>query len=157
MTIRPEEVTRVVVEYPRQKSQSFIFEPTGRGTNVRPLYPNLRTYSVQYLKGTADLYLRALTSMACESYETGFAAMDSIRNLQPFSRIAIETNDSTRNVLLNLYPKGPLISSEFSPPVHRMFIDMIPGDFLLVQYSVIKGMLRGYDFFFEGDGQELIF
>jgi hypothetical protein len=33
------------------------------------------------------------------------------------------------------------------PPVHRLFLQKTPGDFVLVQYDVIKGMLRGYDFF----------
>ncbi|MDX1478158.1 MAG: hypothetical protein R3301_10675 [Saprospiraceae bacterium] len=157
MPMQPDEITRVVVEYPRQKSQSFILEADKGTYEVTPLYPDLRTYPDRPRSGAADLYLRALTGMACESYETNYAAVDSIRSLQPFSRIAIVCQDSTRNALLHLYPKGPLVHSEFSPAVHRFFVDLIPGDFMVAQHGVIREMLRGYDFFFEGEDQELIF
>ncbi|MDX1407045.1 MAG: DUF4340 domain-containing protein, partial [Saprospiraceae bacterium] len=157
ISIRPEEITRVVVEYPRQKSQSFILESERGDYRVSPLYPDLRTYPKDARKGAADMYLRALTGLACESYESQFVVIDSVRNLQPFSRIAIACQDSTKNALINLYPKGPLVESEFSPAAHRFFVDMIPGDFMLAQHGVIKGILRGYDFFYQGREQELIF
>jgi hypothetical protein len=48
------------------------------------------------------------------------------------------------------------VYTQFSPPVHRLFIERVPGDFVLAQFEVIKGMLRGYDFF-TGIETELIF
>jgi hypothetical protein len=48
------------------------------------------------------------------------------------------------------------VYTQFSPPVHRLFIERVQGDFVLAQFEVIKGMLRGYDFF-AGIETELIF
>ena len=156
MPIGPDDIHRLTVDYPRQQSQSFILEATRRGYTVQPLYPGIRDYPTKYRKGTGDAFVRALANAACEAYETNYNRKDSIRGLQPFMRIAITARDTAQNLDLRIYPKGKIVQSEFAPPVHRLLIDMVPGDFILVQYDVIKGMLRGYDYFFEGTEQQLI-
>ena len=157
LNISQENVQRVEVTYPKQNGQSFVLTQQNGDYEVNPMFPGLRNYPSQYRNGTAQNYLRELVNAACESFDNNYALADSIRSLQPFSTIAIHMEDSTQNVTLNLYPKGNPIYSEFSGPIHRLMIDMQPGDFLLAQYQVIKGFLRGYDYFFEGPEYELVF
>jgi len=68
----------------------------------------------------------------------------------------ITLGENSAPVDLRIWPKGVPVYTADSPPVHRLFIDKKPGDFVLVQYSVIKGMLRGYDFF-TGNESNLVF
>ena len=156
LNIDPDQIDRVEVQYPRQKSQSFILQNTGNSYTVSPMFPDRAGYPTEYRAGSAENFIRELTNAACESYNNQYPSADSVRTLVPFSSIGIIMKDTVYNVRLNIYPKGNPVISEFSSPYHRMFIDMVPGDFLLVQYDVIKGFLRGYDYFFEGPDHELV-
>ena len=151
MNISPEEIKTVSVEYPQQKSQSFRIARDGQHYIVSPLYPDLRDYSTTYRQGTAESYLNALVNAACEGYENQYVLKDSIRALIPFCQLQIELKGDNKPVSVRIWPKGAPVYTVNAPPVHRLFVDRIPGDFVLVQYDVIKGMLRGYDFFTGGE------
>jgi hypothetical protein len=153
----PADVASVNVEYHRQKSQSFRLEKDGRKYSVSPLHPKLRSYPNGYRKGTSETFLRDLSNAACESFKNNYPFIDSVRGLQPFSTVEVTFKNDAPKVLLNIYPNGTPVYSEFTGPVHRLFIDVVPGDFLGAQYTVVKGMLRGYDYFFDGEEQQLIF
>ena len=155
MTIDPAAISAVAVEYPRQKSQSFRLKRAGSAYQLSPLYPDLRKYPTTYRNGTAEVFLKALSEAACEGFENHYALKDSIRSLTPFCQMEISLEDNS-TVELKIWPKGVPVYTEFSPPVHRLFVERIPGDFVLAQYEVIKGILRGYDYF-TGTETELIF
>jgi hypothetical protein len=156
MDLRAEDITTIKVEYPQQKSQSFELKRGGSGFSLSPVYPELRDYPVNYLKGTAEPFLNALAEAACEGYENQYPLKDSIRSLIPFCRMEIELREGRQAVELRIWPKGTPVYTMNSPPVHRLFVERTPGDFVLAQYDVIKGMLRGYDFF-TGTETELVF
>jgi len=153
----PDDVRSVNVEYHRQQSQSFRLQKEGRSYSVSPLHPLLRSYPDSYRRGTSETFLRDLSNAACESFKNNYPFVDSIRNLQPFSTVVLTFKNDTSKLQLKIYPNGQPVYSEFTGPVHRLFIDVVPGDFLGAQYQVIKGFLRGYDYFFEGTDQELVF
>lgn len=158
LNIAPEDIRTVTVEYPRQKSQSFILSQDGNDYDVAPLFPALRAYPDTYRPGTGDEYIRALTTVACESYMSAYDKQDSIRSLVPVTRIHMAHRDTTRNVLLNIYPRGEIVRTEFTGPIHRLFVDLQPtGQLMGAQYDVIKGIFRGYDYFFEGTDEEIFF
>jgi len=157
LNIDPDKIKTVDVEYHRQQSQSFRMEKSGSKYTVRPLYPELRNYPDQYRKGTSEIFIRDLGNAACESFKNNYPFVDSIRRLQPFSTVRVSFKNDTSHLLLNIYPNGQPVHSEFTGPIHRLFIDVAPGDFLGAQYQVVKGVLRGYDFFFEGEDQQLVF
>lgn len=153
----PEDVQSVDVEYHRQQSQSFRMEKNGRAFSVDAMHPTLRSYPMNYRKGTSEIFLRDLSNAACESFKNNYSYIDSIRHLQPFSTILVKFKNDTSELILNIYPHGQPVRSEYTGPVHRLFIDALPGDFMGAQYQVVKGFLRGYDYFFEGKEQELVF
>ncbi len=153
----PNDVQSIDVEYHRQPSQSFRLEKSGRIYSVSPLHPELRKYPDNYRKGTSEMFIRDLSNLACESFKNNYPFLDSIRRLQPFSSVRVTFKNDTSQLWINTYPNGIPVYSEFTGPLHRMFMDVTPGDFMGGQYQVIKGILRGYDYFFEGDDQELIF
>ncbi len=147
MNLKADDITSVTVEYPQQKSQSFKLDRTGSGFTLSPVYPELRDYPKTYRDGTAESFLTALTEAACEGFENQYPLKDSIRSLIPFCKMQIKLTDDKPQVDVSIWPKGIPVYTEFSPPVHRLFIERTPGDFVLVQFDVVKGMLRGYDFF----------
>jgi len=155
MDIDPEQIREVKVEYPKQKSQSFNLARRGSAFTLSPVYPELREYPKTYRDGTADAFLRALSEAAREGFENQYLSKDSIRSLTPFCAMRISLNNAD-TIMLKIWPKGTPVYTQYSPPVHRLFVERIPGDFVLAQFDVIKGMLRGYDFF-TGVETELIF
>jgi hypothetical protein len=147
MNLKAEDITSVRVEYPQQKSQSFILNRNGDKFTLTPVHPELRDYPKTYRDGTAESFLTALAEAACEGFENQYPGKDSIRSLVPFSQIRIQLRDNMSPVEVKIWPKGVPVYTPNSPPVHRLFVERIPGDFVLAQFDVIKGMLRGYDFF----------
>jgi hypothetical protein len=150
MDLDPNEVQSVKVEYPQQKSQSFALDRKGGGFALTPLFPELRDYPTGYRNGTGEAFLNAVAEAACEGFENQYPLKDSIRALVPFCHMQLILKDD-RKVEVKIWPKGAPVYTANSPPVHRLFIQRIPGDFVLAQYDVIKGMLRGYDFFTGGE------
>jgi hypothetical protein len=155
MTLKAEDIKSVKVEYPKQKSQSFNLERSGSGFILSPVYSDLRDYPKAYRSGTAEAFLKAISEAACEGYENQYARKDSIQSLTPFCTMEIGLVNNEQVEIL-IWPKGAPVYTQYSPPVHRLFIERKPGDFVLAQFEVIKGMLRGYDFF-TGIETELVF
>lgn len=155
MPVDQEDITAVSVNYPRQQSQSFRLERSGSGFIFSPLYPDLKNYIRNYREGTGEAFLKALSEAACEGFENQYPKKDSIYGLVPFCEIQIERAEM-EPVAVRIWPKGTPVYTQHSSPVHRLFIDVKPGDFVLAQYEVVKGMLRGYDFF-TGQETELVF
>ena len=150
MNLDANDVMSVKVEYPQQKSQSFILERKGQDFTLSPMFPELRDYPALYREGTGEAFLTALAEAACEGFENQYPLKDSIRALVPFCHMQLSMKNDQK-VEVKIWPKGVPVYTANSPPVHRFFIERIPGDFVLAQFDVIKGMLRGYDFFTGGE------
>ena len=157
LNIDQKDIRKVEVEYPKQKTQSFVLDASAGDYDVSPMFPELTNYNDTYRNGTAEKYLRALANAACESYDNTYSMIDSVRGLQPFSTVTVTMRDTSENFRMSIYPKGTPVYSEYTGPVHRLMIDLDTGDFLLVQYNVVKDFLRGYDYFHDGPEHELIF
>lgn len=149
LQIKPEEIEMVKVNYPRRRHASFVLKRNGSSYEISALYPDTPEKSGEFRKAAADNFMRDLTNVACESFENDYPKKDSIRALLPWSeyQLTLRGGDS---IGFSLYPCGPLIESEFSPSVHRFFIDCNTGDFMLGQYSVLEDILRGYEYFILG-------
>jgi hypothetical protein len=146
MNLSADEIASVKVEYPQQQSQSFLLERSGGSFQISPVNPALRDYPKNYEQGTGDAFLKSLTEAACEGFENEYPFRDSILNLVPFCHMLI-TKKNDEVVEVKVWPKGVPVYTQNSSPVHRLFIQRTPGDFVLAQYEVIKGIFRGYDFF----------
>lgn len=147
LEINANDIKEVKVEYPRDKNSSFVLERAGKNYEVEPLYESTIRKKGEPIKSRADVFLKAISNAACESFENQYPDKDSIRSLLPWSVYAIrlENGDS---IGLTLYPSGPLMASNFNDePVHRFFVDCSCGDFMLAQYGVLRELLRGYEHF----------
>ena len=107
--------------------------------------------------GTAETYLYAVSNLACESYKNDYPFLDSVRTLIPISTMQIKLRGSDETISISSYPQGTPVESEFTGPIHWLFFDMQPGDFVGAQYHVVSGVFKGYDFFLDGPSQELVF
>ena len=148
-----EKVTRISVEYPRQKDKSFVLEKEGSQITIKPYYPTTPEANVPQAPGRAEAYLYEYESMVAEAFENDNPRQDSIRKTLPFSIIRVaRTDGSTREV--RLWPVRPLVtmweSAGETPqqPVERYFAGTDKGDFFLVQHRVFRRILAPYSSFF---------
>jgi hypothetical protein len=124
---------------------------------VDALYPELITGDLPYREGTAETYLYSVSNLACESFKNDYIGIDSVRALTPVSTLKVDLANSDKSFEIDVYPAGKPVQSEFTGPLHRLFLDVQPGDFVGAQYHVIKGILKGYDFFHNGPEQEIMY
>jgi hypothetical protein len=155
--IKSDDIKSVEVEYHRQKSQSFKITRDGEGFTVDALHPELKSGDVSYRQGSAETYLYSVSNLACESFKNDYVGIDSIRNLTPVSTLKVDLINGSEPFEIDVYPAGKPVQSEFTGPLHRLFLDVQPGDFVGAQYHVIKGILKGYDFFRNGPEQEIMY
>jgi len=148
-----DQVTRISVEYPRQKDKSFVLEKNGRNFTIEPFYPTTPKAKVPQRAGRAEAYLYEYESVVAEAFENDNPRQDSIRQSLPFSIIRVaRTDGSTKEV--RLWPVRPLVtmweSAGETPqqPVERYFAGTDKGDFFLVQHRVFRRILTPYSAFF---------
>jgi hypothetical protein len=157
LDIQSSDIETVEVEYHGQQSQSFRITRNGEELEVDPLHPELQTGNPTYRQGSAETYLYSVSNLACEAYKNNYIGIDSIRTLTPVSTLKIDLADGGEPIEIDVYPAGKPVKSEFTGPLHRLFLDVQPGDFVGAQYHVIKGILKGYDFFNNGPEQEIMY
>ncbi len=146
----PSEISSISVEYPRQKSASFIIEKSGANYEVKPFYATQQTYPANKLrKGAADSYTILFNSLVAEAFETHNPLRDSVTALIPFSIVTVTKKDGSRRQVKFHPVQVERDRNTGEPYVFRYFADCSWGDFMLVQQPVFGPVFRGYDYFFD--------
>lgn len=147
---KPEEIQEIKVEYPQQKSESFILEKTGTAEyKVRPFFSTTPASKNPQRKGRAEGYLVQFENMGAESFETAYPLRDSVQQLVPYALFTIKKTDGTEKFVrfwpteTNYYPETG------KPYVVRYFTDINKESFLLTQDVVFMPVFKGYSYFFE--------
>ena len=147
---RPEDIVEVKVNYPMNRSKSFILNRSGKGYEVQPMYPTTPGVSSEIVQGLADAYLMGFETLYAEAFENGNSRKDSV--IQTLSFCTIELSRADESTLkVDLYPVRDKDKEAIQPDyhIHRYFANRSDGDFLLVQYGNLKEVLWGYDAFFQ--------
>jgi len=142
--IKKEEISNVVVQYPRQESESFILNSEG----VSSSFNKIKTVEP---KEKIDYYLSSFTNIKAEAFENVNPNQDSIRQLLPFCILTVSLQSGGEQKI-KLYPienyiEESLVTLENTPRINRYFVDTNWGDFMLVQQRIIGRLLRGYSYF----------
>jgi hypothetical protein len=145
----PDAIDFVSIEYPKQKSNSFVLERKEAGFEVSPFYEITPRINRPVVQSKAEAYLLGFEEVIAEAFENENPLRDSITQRIPFSIITIKTNNGSEKVI-TLHPAKDKTASGPDPVFQRYLADIEPeGDFMLVQHNLIKKVFRAYDFFFE--------
>jgi hypothetical protein len=146
----PTQIASISVEYPLQKSASFIVEKKGSTYDVKPFYSTQQTYPASKLrKGIADSYTVQFSRLIAEAFETHNPLRDSVSALIPFCVLTLSKTDGTQRQV-KFHPVQVERDRDTGKPyVFRYFANCSWGDFMLVQHTVFGNVFRGYDYFFD--------
>ncbi len=152
---KPEDITEVSVEYPKQQKQSFKLTKVDNDYSVEPYYELTRKINKPVSKARVRAYLEGFDKLAAEYIDNENTGRDTILNKVPFAILSYKTAKGSERSL-KLYPLNELINQdtdlrdlESLNRVHRVFAECSWGDFLLIQMRNFQKLLRPYAFFFE--------
>ncbi|HMO38356.1 MAG TPA: DUF4340 domain-containing protein [Saprospiraceae bacterium] len=150
---RPEDVQAVVIEYPKQRNNSFRLARAGQDFRVQPFYEVTPVINRPLRSGVIEAYIEGFRSLGAEAFENKNPRRDSVLQLIPFSIISV-TDKNGVTTTARLYPifPEPIPGATRLPDanvVERYFAALDNGDFMLIQHHVFKKILWGYEFFFQ--------
>lgn len=147
-----EDIDYVSIEYPKQKSKSFIMERKGDDFSVKPFYEITQPINKPVQQGNVEAFLMGFKQQIAESYENDSPKKEEYLATIPFSIITMR-DKSGKETSVSLYSKGSLSvqGNVKTDIVERYFANVKRGeleDFMLVQHRNYKRILWGYDSFF---------
>lgn len=147
---KPETIQEIKVQYPQQKSESFILEKKGDAAfGVRPYFSTTPASKKPQRKGIAEGYILQFESLTAEAYETTNPFRDSVTNLVPFAIFNLKSTDGTEKEV-RFWPTETSYEPRTGKPyVVRYFAEVNKEDFLLTQDRVFAPIFRGYSYFYE--------
>ncbi|MCW5923725.1 MAG: DUF4340 domain-containing protein [Saprospiraceae bacterium] len=147
---KPADIQAISVEYPQQRSESFLLEKTDEATyTVKPFFSATPANKNPLRKGVPEAYLLAFENKGAEGYETNNPLRDSVTALVPFAIVTVKKTDGEEKQV-RFWPVEVQQTPEGMPYVHRYFAEVNQNSFLLIQEGVFAPVFRGYNFFFEG-------
>lgn len=151
----PDGIQELHIEYPLQRSMSFVLEKKKTGFEVRPFFPTTRKMQAPIRPGAAEALLVGFENLGAEAFKNDYIHRDSVQQLIPFAIISLKRSDGSRKEV-RFFPIQPEIVPDSkterlpgSDAIERFFASDSEGDFFLVQNRVFKKVFRGYPFFFE--------
>ncbi|TNE59163.1 MAG: DUF4340 domain-containing protein [Bacteroidetes bacterium] len=152
---KPEEIQKISVEYPQQKSASFVLEKVDKATyEITPFFSTTPRSKTPQRKGMAEAYLLQFENLGAEGFETNYPLRDSVTALVPFAIVNLTRTDSTTQQV-RFWPVSIEHRAQTGEPyVIRYFTEVNKGEaFLLTQDHVFGPIFRSYNFFFGGGGK----
>ncbi len=156
-----EDIQSIAVEYPRQKSKSFILNRKEAGDfEVRPFYEVTPVITQPLIPNRTDDYLDHFQKLMAEAYRNDSPKRDSIVRLIPFSVVTV-TDKNGEKVTARFHPqkviegvpdnenyrKGAKIANK-DGYIERYYANKNDEDFLLVQHFVFGKIFWAYESFF---------
>jgi hypothetical protein len=156
----PSVIQTISIEYPLQKSASFILDKQNGSFQVKPFFATQQVFPESKLrKGMADSYVVQFRKLTAEAFETFNTKRDSVRALVPFCVVKVTKTDGEQRLVRFFPEEVQKDAANGQPYVFRYFADCSWGDFMLAQHTVFGNVFRGYDFFFDvapqGNGRVL--
>ncbi|MFT4761114.1 MAG: hypothetical protein ACI9XO_000916 [Paraglaciecola sp.] len=147
-----EDIDFVSIEYPKQKSKSFIMERKSNGFEVKPFYEITQPINKPVQQGNVEAFLLGFRKQIAESYDNQNPKKAAYLTTIPFAIITMR-NRSGNEKSATLYSKGSLSAqgNVKTNMVERYLANVKRGefeDFLMVQHRNYKRILWGYDGFF---------
>jgi hypothetical protein len=148
---RPEQIQSISVQYPQQKSESFILEKSGEAQySIRPFYSTTTASKTLQRKGVAEAYLLGFEKLGAEGHETEYVLRDSFSALVPFAIVTVKKTDGTEKQV-KFWPSEVQELRDTKKTIFVRYLAQCSwGPFVLVQHHVFGKIFRGYSYFFSG-------
>lgn len=146
-----DDIDSLIVEYPKNKSESFTLTKSTFGYDVKPTDKYVNTSNHKIDSDRARAYWEGYDELYSEYIENGNSKRDSVKMRIPFGTFTVVTDED--RVVYDIYPLDDFIYEEEITDVHsdiqstRYFIETSNDDFYLVQQRLMKKLLRGYSYF----------
>lgn len=137
------------VEYPDQKSASFVVNNNNGVFEVKPFYNGVPQKTGQK-KGSAENFLFGFKSIVAEALENSSLLRDSLIATQPFTVISLKNKNGEENAvrLYPIYAKDETGKPLIGVKPDRYYAYSNKGDFYLVQDGVFRKLFWDYQAFF---------
>lgn len=144
-----EQITKLSIDYPKQKSNSFELNREGNDFYINKIYDFTEVGKKKVSPNQAIDYLEGFEEIIAEGLENEYTKKDSIMNQVPFCIMNLELGDEIKQTvtLYEIQRKNAGSGSE-SDKVFRFFCWNEPADDLsVVQLGVFQPLFRSYDYF----------
>ena len=151
-----DEIEYVSLEYPGQRSKSFILERKGKKYDIKPFYDITPAIKAEILPAAVEAFLSGFEKIGSEAVINNSPDRDSIAKLIPFVIISLKGKSGEMQELA-LYPIFDQISEDvrkvdnvqYDTFVERYYAISNNGNFYLVQHLLFGKLLWSYDHFFD--------
>ena len=156
--MKPNDIASISMEYPKQRSKSFVMERMDSDYIVKPFYATVPPIKATPKKGLWEAYTVQLEDLPGEAIINTHKHRDSISQMVPFAILTLkDKNGAEESVrfhpLRALNEQGlPLSDAEVSDDtaVERYHADHSSGDYYLIQQRIVGKVFWDYREFFEG-------
>ena len=149
----PEKITKVSMEYPKDKKNSFMIEQNG---SQKKLYDVSGEQVDSAIDNVVDAYLKDFRTLASEFVKNGHYDKDTVASYIPFATLSIEAKDEPMFSIdiysvLDLVDKGIVTRSVDDITInHERFYALTNrGDFYRIQNRILERFLKKVDYFYE--------
>jgi len=155
---KPTEITEIICEYPKQKSQSFTLKKEGGSYTVEPFYETTPRNPEPALRGRVEGYLRGFKKLRAEAFANSFEGKDSIAQTVPFCNFTLKDSDGEVTEvqffpIRSVNQQGQVITdgdTMMETSIERYYARYPKtNDFLMIQQRVFGEIFASYDSFFE--------
>lgn len=150
----PAELVELTVDYPKQRSRSFVLRRVNGTDTVLPLYSTTAKLGERPAPGLVDEYLDTFGRKLGEAFINRNPRRAAVTATLPFAVFTVKNRDGIERVV-KLWPQasedteGRLKTTEYE----RYFVELTQGeqtDFMAAQHRVISALFRDYGYFFGG-------
>ncbi len=142
LDVNSQNVLKLSVEYPKQKSSSFIIR-NNQPPTVEPFYNFTETLSPQN-PGIIKVFLDNLGTISGEAFINSHPDKETLKLQIPFAEIRVDYVGNKSKVV-KVYPIPIELSSG---QIERYWVYTSDDDFILAQRRILRKILRPYDYFF---------
>jgi small nuclear ribonucleoprotein (snRNP)-like protein len=152
----PDQIEEVLINYPKQRNNSFVFQNKKKGAEVKPYYPTTKALSGAILPAAAESFIYGFTKLGAEAVIMDQSERDSVMQVIPFCEILLKRKDGSE-MDLQIWPIYDIVveqESKFDNPQQEVFVERYyaysesKGLFYLIQHHVFGKILWGYSSFF---------
>lgn len=150
-----ENISKVEVEYPKQRNKSFVVSREDNEFSVSPYFDITPKKNLPLPQGKVEQFLVNFEKVSSRGFDNRNPEKDSISATIPFCRVSLEDNNGERTDL-EMYPIQPdqQFDEKTGEPlpvgeVQNYYAVLNDEDFIVVSHLVMKKLLWAYEFFYQ--------
>lgn len=152
MEVKSEQISRVTLDYKRDRRSSFVIENEGDLLKIDPLVKGADS-EVKQNEKILQAYLLEYKKIGAEFVRTGDPSMDSLRHIMPFAELKLEMKNG-KEIGYSFYPDEQVYDAdnifrtvEDLKTTDRHFVFASDGEVYIIQQRLLKGIFKPLAYF----------